>query len=60
MSNMSPIAKAAIATLLTFVACLGINWLIANMRQAPFNPNWIVLVVISIITGVCFYFTQDR
>ena len=60
MSNMSPIAKAAIAALLTFVACLGINWLIAGMRQAPFNPNWIVLVVISIITGVCFYFTQDR
>ena len=60
MSNMHPIAQAVLATVFTFLGCLGINYVIAYTRGAEFNPNWIVLVVISLVTGACFYFMNPR
>ncbi len=60
MSSLPRIVQALLAAVLVFLVCLGINAIIANMKNAVFNPNWIVLVVMSLITGVVFYFISDR
>ena len=60
MSSLPRIVQAALAAVSIFLVCLGINAIIANIRHAEFNPNWIVLVVMSLITGLVFYFISDR
>lgn len=60
MSSLPRIVQALLAAASIFLVCLGINAIIAYMKNAVFNPNWIVLIVMSLITGVVFYFISDR
>lgn len=60
MSSLPRIVQALMAAVSIFLVCLGINAIIAHMKGAVFNPNWIVLIVMSLITGVVFYFISDR
>ena len=60
MSSLPRIVQASMAAVSVFLVCLGINAIIAHLKHAIFNPNWIVLVVMSLLTGVVFYFISDR
>ena len=57
MQNMSRLKKAILATVATFCLLLGISAIQAAIHSSTLRPNWIILIVISLVTGVAWYFT---
>ncbi|MBR5931682.1 MAG: hypothetical protein IKZ95_06630 [Lachnospiraceae bacterium] len=60
MQTWSPLTKAIMAAVATFALLLGIDAIRHSVRGLPLQPNWLVLIVISVVTGVAWYFTNPR
>lgn len=60
MQTWSPLTKAILATVATFALLLGIDAIRMSVRGLPLQPNWLILTVISVVTGVAWYFTAPR
>ncbi|MBO4834880.1 MAG: hypothetical protein J5518_01465 [Lachnospiraceae bacterium] len=60
MQSWSPLTKAILATVATFALLLGIDAIRMSIRGMQLQPNWLVLIIISVVTGVAWYFTAPR